>query len=62
MDMLDKGTIDLEAEYQREFVWKLPQAISLIDSLLHNIYIPPLLFNLVARDPDIIDDQGEPFK
>ena len=58
--MLADNIICLSAPYQREFVWRLPQAQSLIDSLMHFVYVPALLFNLVVRDPENVDENGNP--
>lgn len=51
--MLNDGWIDLNPEYQRDVVW-LPKSMSgLIDSLIEDYYIPPIIFNLkVTQDED----------
>ncbi|KAF8885193.1 hypothetical protein BD779DRAFT_695327 [Infundibulicybe gibba] len=38
------GVIDLNPEYQRDFVWRDDKQIALIDSLFENYYIPPIVF------------------
>ncbi|KAK0440457.1 uncharacterized protein EV420DRAFT_1315868, partial [Desarmillaria tabescens] len=41
--LCDKS-LDLEPEYQRDVVWNDSKQSQLIDSLIHNYYIPPLIF------------------
>ncbi|KAK0190164.1 hypothetical protein F5146DRAFT_1225077 [Armillaria mellea] len=41
---LQSGALDLEPEYQRDVVWNDAKQSQLIDSLIHNYYIPPLIF------------------
>ncbi|KAK0440452.1 uncharacterized protein EV420DRAFT_1132240 [Desarmillaria tabescens] len=41
--LCDKS-LDLEPEYQRDVVWSDSKQSQLIDSLIHNYYIPPLIF------------------
>ncbi|KAG2113581.1 uncharacterized protein F5147DRAFT_571533 [Suillus discolor] len=36
--------INLEPEYQRDVVWPEPKQVGLIDSILRNFYIPPVIF------------------
>ncbi|KAG0708506.1 hypothetical protein DFH29DRAFT_794816 [Suillus ampliporus] len=36
--------IDLEPEYQRDVVWPEAKQVGLIDSILRNFYIPPVIF------------------
>ncbi|KIM44233.1 hypothetical protein M413DRAFT_377417 [Hebeloma cylindrosporum] len=50
-DWVDQGLVDLDAEYQRGIVWNELKQMSLIDSLVHNFYIPPIVF-AVERRPD----------
>ncbi|KAK0449437.1 hypothetical protein EV421DRAFT_1781911 [Armillaria borealis] len=38
------NTLDLDPEYQRDVVWPDGKQTQLIDSLIHNYYIPPLIF------------------
>ncbi|KAG7444196.1 uncharacterized protein BT62DRAFT_900608, partial [Guyanagaster necrorhizus] len=38
------NTLDLDPEYQRDVVWPDTKQTQLIDSLIHNYYIPPLIF------------------
>ncbi|KAK0226775.1 hypothetical protein EDD85DRAFT_777452, partial [Armillaria nabsnona] len=42
---LSNGALDLDPEYQRvDVVWNDAKQSQLIDSLIHNYYIPPLIF------------------
>nr|GAT58350.1 predicted protein [Mycena chlorophos] len=43
-EWLQSGKIDLEAEYQRDFVWKAPAQESLVDSLLRGAPVNQLMF------------------
>ncbi|KAF8129066.1 hypothetical protein EV363DRAFT_1169876 [Boletus edulis] len=43
-DQIHAGDIDLEPEYQREIVWPESKQIGLIDSILRNFYVPPIIF------------------
>jgi uncharacterized protein with ParB-like and HNH nuclease domain len=55
-----KGKLNLQAAYQREYVWKLrPELPSrLIESLLLEIPIPPLYFGKIADGAlEVIDGQ-----
>ncbi|KAH7075764.1 hypothetical protein BKA63DRAFT_470115 [Paraphoma chrysanthemicola] len=42
---LDAGLIDVDPEYQREVVWTADRMTGLIDSLMENFYIPPIILN-----------------
>ncbi|KZT00089.1 uncharacterized protein LAESUDRAFT_666852 [Laetiporus sulphureus 93-53] len=42
--------IDLSPDYQREVVWPESKQIGLIDSILRNFYVPPLIFAVVYRE------------
>ncbi|CEP18868.1 hypothetical protein [Parasitella parasitica] len=42
--MISKGEIQLDAPYQREIIWESNKMSELIDSIINNYYIPPLLF------------------
>ncbi|MBA3945104.1 MAG: DUF262 domain-containing protein, partial [Herpetosiphonaceae bacterium] len=56
----DRGRIDLQPHYQREYVWELkPELPSrLIESLLLEIPIPPIYFGKVAGEQmEVIDGQ-----
>jgi Protein of unknown function DUF262/HNH endonuclease len=59
-DKWDRGQMDLQPTYQREYVWKLrPELPSrLIESLLLEIPIPPIYFGKVAGGRlEVIDGQ-----
>lgn len=43
-EMISKGDIQLDAPYQREIIWESNKMSELIDSIINNYYIPPLLF------------------
>ncbi|KIO02479.1 hypothetical protein M404DRAFT_9735 [Pisolithus tinctorius Marx 270] len=43
-DQIHAGDIDLSPEYQRDVVWPDTKQIGLIDSILRNFYIPPVIF------------------
>ncbi|KAF9650444.1 hypothetical protein BDM02DRAFT_1436731 [Thelephora ganbajun] len=43
-DQLTLQHIDLDPEYQRDVVWPEAKQMGLIDSVLHNFYIPPIIF------------------
>ncbi|KAH0835723.1 hypothetical protein J3R83DRAFT_9546 [Lanmaoa asiatica] len=43
-DQVHAGDIDLEPEYQRDVVWPESKQIGLIDSILRNFYVPPIIF------------------
>ncbi|KAI9312960.1 hypothetical protein BX666DRAFT_2124516 [Dichotomocladium elegans] len=43
-DLIKKESISLEAPYQRDIVWHKSKMCSLIDSIMNNYYIPPLVF------------------
>lgn len=38
------GDVNLEPEYQRDVVWPESKQVGLIDSILRNFYIPPVIF------------------
>ncbi|EGN97363.1 hypothetical protein SERLA73DRAFT_57011, partial [Serpula lacrymans var. lacrymans S7.3] len=45
-DQTVDGSITLEPEYQRGIVWPESKQSGLIDSILRNYYIPPIIFGL----------------
>ncbi|KAI9568313.1 hypothetical protein HD554DRAFT_2172402 [Boletus coccyginus] len=45
-DQIHAGDIDLEPEYQRDVVWPESKQIGLIDSILRNFYVPPIIFGM----------------
>jgi len=59
-DKYDKGQVDLQPQYQREYVWDLkPELPSrLVESLLLEIPIPPIYFGKVPGGKlEVIDGQ-----
>ncbi|KAF2830198.1 hypothetical protein CC86DRAFT_453654 [Ophiobolus disseminans] len=53
---LDTGLIDVDPEYQREVVWTADRMTGLINSLMENFYIPPIILNkkaLSKQSPDM---------
>ncbi|EJD07814.1 uncharacterized protein FOMMEDRAFT_130894 [Fomitiporia mediterranea MF3/22] len=53
-ELIHKGYIDLSPLYQRNLVWSREKQIILIESILSNYYIPPVLF-CVQPNPDRSD-------
>ncbi|KAI0699490.1 hypothetical protein C8T65DRAFT_659370 [Cerioporus squamosus] len=49
-DQIIDNTIHLDPEYQRDIVWSEAKQSGLIDSILRNFYIPPVLFAVTAHD------------
>ncbi|KAF2465892.1 uncharacterized protein BDR25DRAFT_318039 [Lindgomyces ingoldianus] len=45
MKALDAGSIDVDPEYQREVVWTADRMTGLVNSLMENYYIPPIILN-----------------
>ncbi|KAL6153273.1 hypothetical protein ACJBU6_08426 [Exserohilum turcicum] len=45
MKDLDSGNIDINPEYQRGVEWPADRMTGLIDSLMENYYIPPIILN-----------------
>ncbi|KAF5351459.1 hypothetical protein D9757_012061 [Collybiopsis confluens] len=43
-DQIRSSDIDLDPEYQRDVVWTKEKQTNLIDSILRNFYIPPIIF------------------
>ncbi|KIO32185.1 hypothetical protein M407DRAFT_215001 [Tulasnella calospora MUT 4182] len=50
-EWIQNGGIELEPEYQRDVVWPDSKQTKLIDSVLRNFYIPPIIFR-VTEDQD----------
>ncbi|BGP22564.1 hypothetical protein Rt10032_c08g3433 [Rhodotorula toruloides] len=50
-DMLKAGVINLSPDYQREAVWPETHSAGLIESLLRNMHVPELLFNIYTPLP-----------
>ncbi|KAI0822105.1 hypothetical protein BC628DRAFT_1522502, partial [Trametes gibbosa] len=49
-DQIIDNTIELDPEYQRDVVWTEAKQVGLIDSLLRNFYIPPVIFAVKTRE------------
>ncbi|CAI6260838.1 unnamed protein product [Periconia digitata] len=45
MDGLNNGSIDIDPDYQRDVVWPADRMSSLINSLMENYYVPPIILN-----------------
>ncbi|ESK89895.1 hypothetical protein Moror_810 [Moniliophthora roreri MCA 2997] len=49
-DKLQDRSIELRADYQRSDVWNDERRIALIDSILRNFYIPPVIFSVSKEE------------
>ncbi|KDQ58244.1 hypothetical protein JAAARDRAFT_35059 [Jaapia argillacea MUCL 33604] len=49
-DMIHQNGIDLDPEYQRDVVWPEAKQSGLIDSILRNYYLPPIIFAFFSRE------------
>ncbi|KZM18745.1 uncharacterized protein EKO05_0006570 [Ascochyta rabiei] len=49
MSLMESGVIDVDPVYQREVVWTADRMTGLIDSLMENYYIPPIILNQKPR-------------
>ncbi|CAB4404778.1 unnamed protein product [Rhizophagus irregularis] len=47
---LQTGVVDLSPEFQRDVVWPITKQSHLIDSVLNNYYIPPVIFSCKILD------------
>ncbi|GBB85338.1 hypothetical protein RclHR1_01190014 [Rhizophagus clarus] len=47
---LQKGLIDLNPDFQRDVVWTNIKQSHLVDSLLNNFYVPPVIFSCKRLD------------
>ncbi|KAF2083304.1 hypothetical protein K490DRAFT_6676, partial [Saccharata proteae CBS 121410] len=52
--LLNSRDIQLNPQYQRDVVWPHPRMVGLIDSLMENFFVPPVIFNLKER----VDEDG----
>ncbi|KAF7791991.1 hypothetical protein EIP86_003018 [Pleurotus ostreatoroseus] len=53
-NQISEGLIDLNPSYQRDIVWPETKQVGLIDSLLRNYYIPPIIFySWKAKSSDV---------
>ncbi|KAG5642842.1 hypothetical protein DXG03_002048 [Asterophora parasitica] len=49
-DQIRRSEITLDTSYQRDVVWPDTKMIGLIDSVLRNLYVPPVIFAVVAHE------------
>ncbi|KAF9265972.1 hypothetical protein L218DRAFT_956938 [Marasmius fiardii PR-910] len=49
-EQIHSGDVELNPEYQRDVVWPDEKQIKLIDSILRNFYIPPVIFAYRVED------------
>ncbi|KAF5363203.1 hypothetical protein D9758_008370 [Tetrapyrgos nigripes] len=49
-EQIHSGDVNLEPEYQRDVVWTKEKQTGLIDSILRNFYIPPIIFVVNTDD------------
>ncbi|KAL0070400.1 hypothetical protein AAF712_002231 [Marasmius tenuissimus] len=49
-EQIHNGDIELDPEYQRGVVWHRDKQVKLIDSILRNFYIPPIIFAYECDD------------
>ncbi|KAI9059484.1 hypothetical protein FKP32DRAFT_1531854, partial [Trametes sanguinea] len=52
-DQIVDNTIELDPDYQRDVVWTEAKQIGLVDSLLRNFYIPPVIFAVKRHDDGV---------
>lgn len=52
IEMLEQGAIDVDPPYQRDVVWSDDRMTGLINSIMENCYIPPLIFNVLTRSDE----------
>ncbi|KAJ4358955.1 hypothetical protein N0V95_002571 [Ascochyta clinopodiicola] len=57
MSLMESGVIDVDPVYQREVVWTAERMTGLIDSLMENYYIPPIILN---QKPRVDQDAAAP--
>ncbi|RIA92770.1 hypothetical protein C1645_763990 [Glomus cerebriforme] len=48
-DWTERRLIDTNPEFQRDIVWNSTKQCHLIDSIINNYYIPPILFSCKIR-------------
>ncbi|KAJ7228584.1 hypothetical protein GGX14DRAFT_345118, partial [Mycena pura] len=53
LGLIHEGTIDLNPPYQRDVVWPAAKQALLIDSLLRDYWIPPVVFAIVMDEEDV---------
>ncbi|EIM80690.1 uncharacterized protein STEHIDRAFT_125712 [Stereum hirsutum FP-91666 SS1] len=50
-DQIIDGTINLEPDYQRDVVWPEAKQVGVLDSIMRNFYLPPIIFS-VSQESD----------
>lgn len=53
MSLLNNSTLSIDPEYQRKVVWPPKRMTGLIDSLMDDRYIPPLIFNRISTSRNL---------
>lgn len=54
MKLLNSPYMELDPEYQRDVVWTTSRMSGLIDSMIQNFYVPPVIFNKLQ----VFEDDG----
>ena len=54
-ELIDNNKLNLDPIYQRSVVWSDDKMMSLIDSIIHRYYYPPIILNLINGYYNCID-------
>ena len=54
-ELFDSNKLNLDPEYQRGIVWNYDKMMSLIESIIHGYYYPPIIINLTNGNYNCID-------
>ena len=54
-ELIDNNKLNLDPTYQRSVVWTDDKMMSLIDSIIHRYYYPPIILNLINGYYNCID-------
>jgi hypothetical protein len=54
-ELCDNKKLHLNPEYQRDVVWSIDKMMSLIESIIHGYYYPPIILNLTNGNYNCID-------
>jgi hypothetical protein len=54
-ELFDNKKLHLNPEYQRDVVWSIDKMMSLIESIIHGYYYPPIILNLTNGNYNCID-------
>jgi hypothetical protein len=54
-ELIDNNKLNLDPKYQRSVVWTDDKMMSLIDSIIHRYYYPPIILNLINGYYNCID-------